>query len=241
MPSEPTSEVFDHDNASIVEGERIGSLIRLKPEYEERYIVLHAHPFPGVIEQIRGSNLRNYSIFLRNGLLFSFVEYVGTAYEADMEAMANNPTVQDWWTLTDPMQESLLPEDADEWWAPMEELYHGGPKTRPSPDTDKKAYVRRLREDTAERAAQAYAEAAPALGEAIEAARFQNYSVYGWENRLYTYAEYAGDQFATDLDRLQSSDAMQRLIQTLNPLTRSASSSDHEDSPHSMDSVFYMP
>jgi cob(I)alamin adenosyltransferase len=37
------------------------SIIRLRPEYEERYTVLHRHVFPGVLKTIRACGIRNYS------------------------------------------------------------------------------------------------------------------------------------------------------------------------------------
>jgi L-rhamnose mutarotase len=74
---------------------RVGSLIKVKPEYEERYIILHRHTFPGVLDRIRKSNIRNYSIFLLNGILFSYYEYVGNDFDADMKAIADTVT-RDW-------------------------------------------------------------------------------------------------------------------------------------------------
>ncbi len=61
-----------------------GSVIRLRPEYEERYVILHKHVFPGVLKRIRKSHVRNYSMFLLDGVLFSHLEFVGRDYEADM-------------------------------------------------------------------------------------------------------------------------------------------------------------
>ncbi len=104
--------------------QRYGSLIRLKPEYEERYIILHRHTFPGVLERIRDSNIRNYSIFLRDGMLFSFFEYVGTDYAGDMEKIGADPVTRDWWTLTDPMQVPLETRAEGEWWTNMQEVFH---------------------------------------------------------------------------------------------------------------------
>ena len=63
-----------------------GSTIGLKPDYAERYIALHANTFPGVLRRISRSNIRNYSIHLHDHLLFSYLEYVGTDYDADMAA-----------------------------------------------------------------------------------------------------------------------------------------------------------
>ncbi len=100
---------------------RVGSLIKVKPEYEERYIILHRHTFPGVLDRIRKSNIRNYSIFLLNGILFSYYEYVGNDYDADMKAIADTVT-RDWWKLTDPMQEPLPSRKEGEWWTEMQQL-----------------------------------------------------------------------------------------------------------------------
>ncbi|MGA2261590.1 MAG: L-rhamnose mutarotase [Acidobacteriota bacterium] len=103
--------------------QHIGSLLRLRPEYEERYIVLHKHIFPGVLRSISRSNIRNYSIFLRDGILFSHLEYIGDDYDADMAAIADE-TTREWWKLTDPMQEPLETRKEGEWWAIMEMLGH---------------------------------------------------------------------------------------------------------------------
>ncbi len=103
---------------------RYGSVIRLRPEMEARYRELHAAVWPEVLAQISASNIRNYTIFLRDGVLFSYFEYVGEDFAGDMARMAQDPTTQQWWQLTDPCQERL-PETPDgEQWAPMEEVFH---------------------------------------------------------------------------------------------------------------------
>lgn len=93
-----------------------GSLIGLKPEYRERYIVLHKNTFPGVLKRISDSNIRNYSIFLLDNLLFSHMEYVGTDFEWDMAAIGTDEITLNWWKLTDPMQEPLPGRKNGEWW-----------------------------------------------------------------------------------------------------------------------------
>ena len=40
---------------------------------------------------IQECNIRNYSIYYRDGYLFSYYEYVGDDYEADMAKMAARP------------------------------------------------------------------------------------------------------------------------------------------------------
>ena len=103
---------------------RYGSIIRLRPEKEEEYRWLHADAWPGVLEMIRLCNIRNYTIFLRDGVLFSYYEYVGADHEGDMAPMAAEPATQEWWKLTDPCQQPVDTAAEGEWWAPLEEVFH---------------------------------------------------------------------------------------------------------------------
>jgi L-rhamnose mutarotase len=103
---------------------RHGSVVNLRPEHEGEYRALHAAVWPEVLGQIRDSNIRNFSIFLRDGLLFSYFEYVGRDLEGDLAAMARDPRTQQWWMLTDPCQKPVDSALPDEHWAAMEEVFH---------------------------------------------------------------------------------------------------------------------
>jgi L-rhamnose mutarotase len=107
----------------LLKFQRFGSVIALKPEFEERYIILHKHTFPGVLKRIYDSNIRNYSIYLRDGILFSYYEYIGQKYEEDMQKIGKDKTTQEWWTLTDPMQEPIEARKEGGWWTEIEEIY----------------------------------------------------------------------------------------------------------------------
>ena len=104
--------------------QRYGSVIRINPEAVERYKAYHAHPWPEVLETIRRCNIRNYSIFLKDGYLFGYYEYHGTDYQADMTKMADDPTTQEWWSIMIPMQQPLETRREGEWWAEMQEVFH---------------------------------------------------------------------------------------------------------------------
>lgn len=104
--------------------ERHGGVVRLRPEREEEYRRLHREVWPEVLERIGESNIRNYTIFLREGWLFSYYEYVGTDHAADLAAMAADPRTQEWWALTDPCQERLETAAPGEQWAPMDAVFH---------------------------------------------------------------------------------------------------------------------
>jgi L-rhamnose mutarotase len=103
---------------------RYGKLIRLKPEMLEEYKKLHKAVWESVLAQIKQSNIRNYSIFYRDGILFSYYEYIGSDHAADMQQMAADPITQAWWKLTAPCQESYENTEDGEWWASMEEFFH---------------------------------------------------------------------------------------------------------------------
>lgn len=103
---------------------RYGMVIRVRPELEDAYVHLHENTWPGVLQRISDSNIRNYSIFMRDGYLFAYYEYVGEDYEADMAKMAADPVTQAWWKLTDPCQQAVESAAEGEKWAEMEEVFH---------------------------------------------------------------------------------------------------------------------
>ncbi|MFF2493980.1 L-rhamnose mutarotase [Agromyces sp. NPDC058064] len=103
---------------------RYASTIRLRPGQEAEYRQLHAAVWPEVIEQIHRSGIRNYSIFLRDGILFAYYEYVGDDHDADLAAMAQDDKTRAWWTLTGPCQLPIESAGPDEWWAAMGEVFH---------------------------------------------------------------------------------------------------------------------
>src|SRR5439155_8852998 len=103
---------------------RFGQRIGVRPDRIEEYERLHAAPWPGVLDQIRRSNIRNYTIFREGVQLFAYFEYVGDDFAADMAAMAADPETQRWWALTDAMQEPLSDREPGSWWKTIAEIFH---------------------------------------------------------------------------------------------------------------------
>jgi len=103
---------------------RYGSVIKVVPEKLEEYKRLHAAVWPGVLDMIRKCNIRNYSIYYKDGFLFSYYEYTGDDYAADMAMMAADPETQRWWSVCDPCQQPLETRASGEWWATMEEVFY---------------------------------------------------------------------------------------------------------------------
>jgi L-rhamnose mutarotase len=103
---------------------RYGMSIRVKPGFEEAYRKQHAAVWPEVLEMIRRCHIRNYSIFLKDSMLYSYFEYAGDDFEADMAKMAAHSQTRDWWAMIGPMQEPLETRKDGEWWAEMDEVFH---------------------------------------------------------------------------------------------------------------------
>lgn len=104
--------------------QRFATIIRIRPEKIEEYRRLHADAWPDVLAALRRANVRNYSIYLRDGLLFGYMEYTGENFAADMARVAEDEATQRWWRLTDPCQQPVESAAEGEWWAPMEEVFH---------------------------------------------------------------------------------------------------------------------
>jgi L-rhamnose mutarotase len=99
-------------------------VIKVRPEKLDEYKRLHANAWAGVLKTIRDCNIQNYSIYYKDGYLFSYYEYVGNNYEADMAKMAADPVTQKWWELCIPCQEPVPTRAQGEWWATMEQVFH---------------------------------------------------------------------------------------------------------------------
>ena len=108
---------------------RYGSVVQVKPDKLQEYVRLHEDVWPDVLKMITQCNIRNYSIYLRKlpdgqHYLFSYFEYVGKDFAADMATMAADPTTQRWWAVCKPCHEPFPDRAEGEWWAGMEEVFH---------------------------------------------------------------------------------------------------------------------
>ncbi len=101
---------------------RYGRVIKVKPEKLEYYKALHAEPWPEVRAAIAECHISNFSIYYRDGYLFSYYEYNGFDYRGDMERLGR--LTAHWLAETDPCQQPLDTARRGEWWADMLELFH---------------------------------------------------------------------------------------------------------------------
>lgn len=103
--------------------QRIATVIDVVPEKLEEYRRLHAAAWPEVLAALRRANIRNYSIYLKDHTLFSYLEYHGDDWEADMALVAADPVTQRWWALTDPCQQPWPTRQPGEHWARLEPVF----------------------------------------------------------------------------------------------------------------------
>lgn len=108
---------------------RYGMVTGIDPDKIDLYKALHAAPWPGVLKTLKACHVRNYSIYLKEiagkHYLFSYFEYTGQHFDADMKKMAADTTTQRWWKETAPLQ-LPLPDAvaAGQTWSPMEEVFY---------------------------------------------------------------------------------------------------------------------
>lgn len=79
-----------------------GQMGRLLPEKAGEYASLHQNPWPELLDILRKHHLGNYSIYQHGLWVFSYFEYDGQDYEADMASLEQEPVMQRWWTFSKP-------------------------------------------------------------------------------------------------------------------------------------------
>jgi len=109
--------------------QRHGSVVGVKASQVARYTELHAAVWPEVLAIIERNHIRNYSIYLRQlaagrHYLFSYFEYTGNDFAADMARIAAEPATQRWWAECVPCLELLPDRKPGEIWSGMEEVFH---------------------------------------------------------------------------------------------------------------------
>ena len=102
---------------------RVGFYSKVKAERLDEYRERHKHVWPEMIEALRGTGWRNYSIFLRNdGVLFGYVEL--DDLEAAVAAMSKLEVNALWQAEMAPFFEQLEGCRPDEGFIKLEEIFH---------------------------------------------------------------------------------------------------------------------
>jgi L-rhamnose mutarotase len=103
---------------------RLGMTLRLKPGAADSYRKYHESVWPEVLAMLRQCNIRNYSIYFKDDVLFAYFEYHGSDMKKDWAKMAAHKKTQEWWAIMQPLQDPLPTRKDGEWWAEMDEVFH---------------------------------------------------------------------------------------------------------------------
>lgn len=93
----------------------------LKPEKVDDYVTIHRNAWPEILEIISASNIHNYSISVRGTQVFTYYEYTGEDYDADMAKMEEYPIMQKWWSFTKPC---FLHHDEGKYYEDLDEVFY---------------------------------------------------------------------------------------------------------------------
>lgn len=104
--------------------ERVGFLLKVKPERLEEYKERHRSVWPDMQQALRETGWGNYSLFLReDGLLFGYVE-VEESFDASRAGMATREVNARWQAEMAPFFEQLEGLRPDEGMMRLEEVFH---------------------------------------------------------------------------------------------------------------------
>jgi L-rhamnose mutarotase len=98
-------------------------LLKVRPEKLQEYKARHAQVWPEMLEALRASGWRNYSLFLRpDGVVVGYVE--SDDFEKCRAAMKNHPINARWQADMAPFFASTNGHTADDLMLPLEEVFH---------------------------------------------------------------------------------------------------------------------
>jgi L-rhamnose mutarotase len=100
---------------------RIATLTKLKPGCGEAYKKIHDEIWEGVVQAAHEANMRNFTIFRHGDYLFSYYEYIGDDFDADMAQKNALPISPKWQAATGALRELV---DGESMLIKLEELWH---------------------------------------------------------------------------------------------------------------------
>ncbi|MBI3958036.1 MAG: L-rhamnose mutarotase [Chloroflexi bacterium] len=103
---------------------RIGFLLKVKQDKIEEYKEHHKAVWPEMLDALRRTGWRNYSLFMRpDGLLFGYFE-TPESFAAALEGMSKEEVNARWQDFMAPYFEGLGTTHADEMMVELEEVFH---------------------------------------------------------------------------------------------------------------------
>lgn len=98
---------------------RIARIAKLKPECEAEYIQRHKEVWPEVLELIKNSGVKNYSIYISGLDLFSYLEV--DDWDNAIEKMLHDMIGNKFQEYMAPLMDSNDPKSP---WTKIEEVFH---------------------------------------------------------------------------------------------------------------------
>ncbi|GMU81886.1 MAG: L-rhamnose mutarotase [Planctomycetota bacterium] len=103
--------------------QRVGFVLKVKPDRLAEYKERHRAVWPEMLDALRRTGWRNYSLFLReDGLLFGYLET--DDFAAALAGMAATDVNRRWQAEMAPFFESTAGRPADEALVRLEEVFH---------------------------------------------------------------------------------------------------------------------
>ena len=106
-----------------------GMTLMLKDDDEivERYKEYHRKAWPEVVSRLRENGIMEMRIYLLGRRMFMYMEALdGFDPDRDFPKLNDVPRYREWDELMRTMQERAPEAPADQWWAPMEEVFDLG-------------------------------------------------------------------------------------------------------------------
>ncbi|MCC7435176.1 MAG: L-rhamnose mutarotase [Methanoregulaceae archaeon] len=102
---------------------RVAFTLKVKPDLIDEYRRRHADVWPEMLDALRETGWKNYSIFLQpDGTLLFYVETPD--FKAALAGMAEKDVNRRWQEEMAPFFENLCGEQADQSFLPLEEVFH---------------------------------------------------------------------------------------------------------------------
>lgn len=103
-----------------------GQIVGVDPDRIGEYAKHHDEIWPEIVDALRVADIRNYSIFFQDDLLFAYFEYHGPDDDFDqrMAAIAEAPRMEEWWSTVGPMQRPFADREPGEFWKNMRCVFH---------------------------------------------------------------------------------------------------------------------
>ena len=104
--------------------QRYAMAVRLKDEKKDFYLKNHQNVWPEVLSELKKIKVKNYSIFLKEDLMFGYLEYDGDNFDLDMAEMSKIDIVDKWTKLMIDCFNPFPNNEDNSSWVMMDEIFY---------------------------------------------------------------------------------------------------------------------